>query len=96
MRRIDHAAIEQALLDDPTRSCRSIADEFGISDWSVRAIVRRLNNDPRPMKSPRHKARNDEAAGVGGWAILAAIDAAAIGLIAWAARRPPEDQNNGG
>lgn len=96
MRKIDHAAIEQTLLDDPTRSYRSIADEFGVSDWSVRAVARRLNDDPRPMKSPRRIPRDDESLGVGGWVILATIGAVLAGLIVQAARRPPEDWNNGG
>ena len=41
---VDRVGIEAALQGDDTRSYRSIADEFGVSDWTVRSIARQLSN----------------------------------------------------
>ena len=39
---VDRVAIQAALQQDDTRSYRSIADEFGVSDWTVRSIARQF------------------------------------------------------
>jgi hypothetical protein len=89
---VDRAGIIGALQEDEMRSYRSIADEFGVSDWTVRSIARQLNNDPRPMKRSRHAPDlNVEQESGGGW-IVAAIIAAMIGAIWFGVRYmpPPE------
>lgn len=86
---IDHERIAE-LLQDQTRSYRSIAAELGVSDWTVRSVARRLYDDPRPMKNSR-PAREGDSSGLRGWATFAGIIVAIIGAIWWAARiAPPE------
>lgn len=89
---VDRVGIEAALQEDDTRSYRSIADEFGVSDWTVRSIARQLSNDPRPMKRSRAaRYSTAEPSRGGGW-IAAAIIAVTIGAV-WLGVRympPPE------
>jgi hypothetical protein len=96
MSRADRSRIED-LLEDQGRSFRSIADEVGCSDWTVRRIARELNGDPRPMKrggQARYEPTDASAEpfGLGGWLTVALI-AGGIALAAWAGARwtPPMD-----
>lgn len=89
---LNRVGIEAALQEDDTRSYRSIANEFGVSDWTVRSIARRLSNDPRPMKRSRAaRYSTPEPSGGGRW-IVAVMIAATIGAV-WLGIRytpPPE------
>lgn len=68
------------LLEDETRSFRSIGRELGLSDWFVRKVARELDGDPRPMRRPRSSAPETDD---GGSAIaLWTAGAIAVGLIA--------------
>jgi hypothetical protein len=96
VRSVDHSRIED-LLQDQDRSFRSIADEVGCSDWTVRRIARGLDGDPRPMKrsGPARYEPTEEPVvplGLGGWLTLTLI-AGGIALAAWAGARwtPPMD-----
>jgi hypothetical protein len=83
------------LLEDETRSFRSIARELGVSDWLVRKTARDLYNDPRPMRQRRSysdDAPPEEVSPVAGWLVFGSI-IAAIALAIWSGLRwtpPPE------
>ncbi len=80
------------LLQDESRSLRSIAREVGCSDWTVRSIDRQLRGDSRPMKQSRSAPypRDQEATGLMGWAIAFGLFGI-IGAALWFLRRPPTD-----
>jgi hypothetical protein len=89
----DREFVEQ-LLQDPQRSCRSIARETGYSDWTIRKIARELDGDPRPMKNERRAAPDESGneSEIAGWIGLA-IFGAFIALVVWLGFRgmpPPE------
>ena len=83
------------LLQDPTRSYRSIGRELGVSDWTIRRIARELDGDPRPMKQRHSRFEEPAAEGdslVSGW-LVCGIIAAGFVLMLWAGARgvpPPE------
>jgi hypothetical protein len=83
------------LLEDETRSFRSISRELGVSDWLVRKTARELDGDPRPMRrSPRQRADqgDDEGSPMSGWIVLAVV-VGCFALMIWAGARwtpPPE------
>jgi transposase len=81
------------LLEDETRSFRSIGRELGVSDWLVRKIARELDGDPRPMKQrpSRPQEPTEEVSTLTGWLVFGGV----IGFIAlaiWAGVRwtPPD------
>lgn len=90
---VDHSLVEH-LLENETLSYREIAKRANCSDWSVRAIDRKLANDSRPMKRDRYEREDDggESLAIAGWLVLAGIVIALI-LALWMGMRgiqPPE------
>lgn len=82
------------LLDDETRSFRSIARELGVSDWLVRKTARELYDDPRPMRqrAPRRDVPTADVSPLVGWLVCGGF-AAMLALIIWAGVRsvsPPD------
>jgi hypothetical protein len=74
------------LLEDETRSFRSIARELNVSDWLVRKTARELSNDPQPMRQPRSRPRDasaEEVSPLVGWLVFGGI-VVAIAISIWA------------
>ena len=93
----DRALIEDLLLQDPTRSCRSISRQTGYSDWTIRKIARELDGDPRPMKQQRWPAHEtprepESVSPVTSWLTFGGF-IAVLALMIWAGMRwaPPLD-----
>lgn len=83
------------LLEDETRSFRSIARELNVSDWLVRKTARELYNDPRPMRqrrSPAYEPMPEDDSSLTGWLVLAVV-VGGLALAIWGAIRwtPPPD-----
>jgi hypothetical protein len=89
----DRSRIEE-LLQDETRSYRSIGRELGISDWTVRKVARQLSQDTRPMRQrPPHS--DETAEGVSpltSWLVFGSV-VGFLALAIWAGTRwpPPSD-----
>ena len=84
----EFARIEEAL-QDGARSYRSIARDYGVSDWLVRKIARELDGDPRPMKRRRSRspeAPAEETSPVIGWLVLGGI-VVGVAFVIWAGAR---------
>jgi hypothetical protein len=79
------------LLEDETRSFRSIGRELNVSDWLVRKIARELDGDPRPMRQHRSRSQEppaEEVSPLVGWLVLGGI-VACVALAIWAGSRMP-------
>lgn len=80
------------LLEDETRSFRSISRELGVSDWLVRKTARELYGDPRPMK--RRPSQSDgtpeEVSALTCWLVVGGV-VGFLALAIWAGARwtPP-------
>jgi hypothetical protein len=81
------------LLEDETRSFRSISRELGVSDWLVRKTARELYGDPRPMRGARAGDGPPEEGVTGsGWLTFGSI-IIGVALLIWIGSRripPPE------
>jgi hypothetical protein len=82
------------LLEDESRSFRSISRELGVSDWLVRKTARELYNDPRPMRQHRSRSHEPpaEESSLTGWLVFGGV-VGFLALAIWAATRwpPPPD-----
>ena len=84
------------LLQDESRSFRSIGRELGVSDWTVRKIARELDGDPRPMKQRCSQYEEldgtDDLSAVSSWLVFGGF-VAVLALAIWAGTRwvPPSD-----
>jgi hypothetical protein len=77
------------LLEDETRSFRSIGRELGLSDWTIRKIARELDGDPRPMRQRRQRSQEvptEETSPLIGWLILGGI-VFGVAVVIWAGAR---------
>jgi len=89
------------LLEDETRSFRSIGRELGLSDWTIRKIARELDGDPRPMKRRRQRPQEmpaEETSPLVGWLVLGGI-VFGVAFVIWAGARsvpvqPPDFPTN--
>lgn len=75
------------LLEDETRSFRSIGRELGLSDWLVRKTARDLYGDPRPMKRQASQSEEpavEEISAATGWLMFVGF-IAVLALGVWAA-----------
>ena len=81
------------LLEDESRSFRSISRELGVSDWLVRKMARELYNDPRPMRQQRSRSHEPpaEESSLAGWVVFGIL-VAGLAVAIWAGARwaPPE------
>jgi hypothetical protein len=83
------------LLEDETRSFRSIGRELHVSDWLVRKTARELYGDPRPMKQRRSRSGEpppEEISPLIGWLVFGGV-IGCFALAVWAGARwmpPPE------
>lgn len=81
------------LLEDETRSFRSIGRELGVSDWLVRKIARELDGDLRPMKQQRshaHEVTDDSS--LAPWLVFGGM-VFGVAFLVWIGARsapPPE------
>lgn len=89
----ERARIAELLRDDGL-SYREIARRTGFSDFTIRAVARKLTGDDRPMKRSRHEREDESDGPLGfiGWATLAGIGGLFIGAV-WLLGRwmPPPD-----
>jgi hypothetical protein len=87
----DRSRIEE-LLQDETRSYRSIGRELGISDWTVRKVARELSGDPSPMRhQPSRSAETpEEVSALTCWLVVGGV-LGFFALAIWAGLRwtPP-------
>lgn len=88
------------LLQDETRSYRSISRELGVSDWLVRKTARELDGDPRSMRRRRtrsYETRDETAAvsAIGSWLVFGGF-VAVLALAIWAGVRwaPPPNSTS--
>ncbi|HEY1866695.1 MAG TPA: hypothetical protein VGG70_00270 [Candidatus Cybelea sp.] len=86
------------LLEDETRSFRSIGRELGVSDWLVRKTARELNDDRRPMRQRRSRSQEPPSAEVSplvSWLVFGGF-LAVLALAIWAGARskPPLDSTD--
>lgn len=72
----DRAQIEE-LLKDETHSYREIARQTGYSDFTIRAVARKLMGNDRPLKSTRRSRDVTNGGSISGWVLLAGV----IGII---------------
>ena len=85
------------LLQDESRSFRSISRELGVSDWLIRKTARDLYGDPRPMKQRRSHSSTapngtEDLSPPGSWFVFGGF-VAVLALAIWAGVRwaPPLD-----
>lgn len=78
------------LLQDATRSYRSISRETGYSDWTIRKIARELAGDATPMKQLQRRSEDAEDFGdvpsTGSW-IGFGVFLGVLALAIWAGLR---------
>lgn len=92
----DRDRIEAALLEDETRSFRSLARELNVSDWLVRKTARELYGDPRPMRQRRSQPQepsDEEVSPLVGWLVFGGVVLATAFLIWIRARSVPPPQS---
>jgi hypothetical protein len=92
VRRVDHAFIEQLLseqLENDRPNFREVARLADCSDWTVRAIWRRMSDDPRPMKGAS-RPREIENSSLADWLVVACIAAPLVAAVWFAPRRSPQ------
>lgn len=80
------------LLEDETRSFRSIGRELGVSDWLVRKTARELHGDPRPMRQRCSRSQEppaEEVSPIVGWLIFGGFILGTAFLIWIGARSAP-------